>query len=176
MREERVESFYARLWESVKASCLSPLFIFPSTSDVDSLCAFKTIFHILESDSVRYSCYPVSSFQEIREYAGSDLSSSSEEPVTILLINWGCHRDLQKDLKLGPAARVFVVDSHRPIHLHNLSDQNDQVVVLYTNDDERLADWRMILRLWSWQMLAIVYIIQSWIVKKMKIVKARMRM
>ncbi|TYJ27966.1 hypothetical protein E1A91_A07G225600v1 [Gossypium mustelinum] len=139
VREERVESFYARLRESARASSLSPLLIFPSTSDVDSLCALKIIFHILESDSVRYSCYPVSSFQEIREYAASELSSSSEEPVTMLLINWGCHRDLQEDLKLGSAARVFVVDSHRPIHLHNLSDQNDQVVVLYTNDDERLA-------------------------------------
>ncbi|EOX93877.1 hypothetical protein QUC31_004332 [Theobroma cacao] len=140
VREERVESFYARLRQSVRASSLSPLLIFPSASDVDSLCALKIIFHILESDSIRYSCYPVSSFQEIRKYAASDLSSSSEEPVTILLINWGCHRDLQKDLKLGPATCVFVVDSHRPIHLHNLSDENDQVVVLYTNDDERLAD------------------------------------
>ncbi|KAG8477858.1 hypothetical protein CXB51_027437 [Gossypium anomalum] len=139
VREERVESFYARLRESVRASSFSPLLIFPSTSDVDSLCTLKIIFHILESDSVRYSCYPVSSFQQIREYVGSDLSSSSE-PVTILLINWGCHRDLQKDLKLGPGVRVFVVDSHRPIHLHNLSEQNDQVVVIYTNDDERLAD------------------------------------
>ncbi|KAE8685842.1 hypothetical protein F3Y22_tig00111088pilonHSYRG00009 [Hibiscus syriacus] len=140
VREERVESFYTRLRESARASSLSPLLIFPSTSDVDSLCALKIIFHILESDSVRYSCYPVSSFQEIREYAASELSSSSDEPVTMLLINWGCHRDLQEDLKLGSAARVFVIDSHRPIHLHNLSDQNDQVVVLYTNDDERLAD------------------------------------
>ncbi|PPS00993.1 hypothetical protein GOBAR_AA19671 [Gossypium barbadense] len=70
-REERAGSFCARL----RASSLSPLLIFPSTSDVDSLCALKIIFHILESDSVR----------------------------------------------------------HRPIHLHNL-------VVLYTNDDERLAD------------------------------------
>ncbi|MBA0640584.1 hypothetical protein Goklo_023507 [Gossypium klotzschianum] len=112
VREERVESFCARL----RASALSPLLRFPSTSDVDSLCALKIIFHILESDSVRYSCYPVSSFQEIREYAASELGSSSEEPVSMLLINWG------------------------PIHLHNLSDQNDQVVVLYTNDDERLAD------------------------------------
>ncbi|KAE8685316.1 RPM1-interacting protein 4-like [Hibiscus syriacus] len=140
VREERVESFYSRLRESAGASSLSPLLIFPSTSDVDSLCALKIIFHILESDSVRYSCYPVSSFQEIREHAASELSSSSDEPVPMLLINWGCHRDLQEDLKLGSAARVFIIDSHRPIHLHNLSDQNDQVVVLYTNDDERLAD------------------------------------
>ncbi|KAL8133820.1 hypothetical protein AgCh_009036 [Apium graveolens] len=36
--------------------------------------------------------------------------------------------------------RVFVVDSHRPIHLHNLSDLNESVVVLYTRDDEYQAD------------------------------------
>ncbi|GLT28168.1 hypothetical protein SLA2020_031190 [Shorea laevis] len=98
------------------------------------------MFHVLESDSVRYSCYPVSLFQEIHKYIGDDLSFSSNEPISILLINWGCHRDLRRDLKLGLATRVFVVDSHRPIHLHNLSDQNEQVVVLYTHDDEQQAD------------------------------------
>lgn len=140
VREQRLESFYTRLRESVSASSLSPLLIFPSTSDVDSLCALKIIFHILESDSVRYSCYPVSSFQEIHKFAGPDLSSPSSEPISILLINWGCQRDLRRLLNLGPGARVFVIDSHRPIHLHNLSEQNDSVIVLHTYDDEHQAD------------------------------------
>ena len=139
VREQRVDLFYTKLRESVTASSCSPLLIFPSTSDVDSLCALKIVFHVLESDSIRYACYPVSSFQEIHKYAGPNLCSS-DEPVSILLINWGCHRDLRKVLNLGPVARVFVVDSHRPIHLHNLSDQNDRVVVLYTQDDEHQTD------------------------------------
>ena len=139
VREQRVESFYTRLRESVSASSSSPLLVFPSTSDVDSLCALKVIFHVLESDSVRYACYPVSSFKEIHKYAGPSLCSS-DQPVSILLLNWGCQRDLRRVLNLGPAARVFVVDSHRPIHLHNLSDQNDQVVILYTQDDENQTD------------------------------------
>ncbi|XP_030935283.1 cell division control protein 45 homolog [Quercus lobata] len=139
VREQRVDLFYSKLRESVTASSYSPLLIFPSTSDVDSLCALKIVFHVLESDSIRYACYPVSSFQEIHKYAGPNLCSS-DEPISILLINWGCHRDLRKILNLGPVARVFVVDSHRPIHLHNLSDQNDRVVVLYTQDDEHQAD------------------------------------
>ncbi|XP_038703397.1 cell division control protein 45 homolog [Tripterygium wilfordii] len=140
VREEKVESFYDRLRKSATASSLSPLLIFPSTSDADSLCALKIILHVLESDSVRYSCYPVSSFQEIHKYAGPDLCSPSDKPISILLINWGCHRDLQQVLNLGPQARVFVVDSHRPIHLHNLSEQNDHVILLYTRDDEQQAD------------------------------------
>ncbi|KAJ4978884.1 hypothetical protein NE237_009664 [Protea cynaroides] len=140
VREQRVESFYNCLREAASASSSSPLLIFPSTSDVDSLCALKIIFHILESDSIKYACYPVSSFKEIHKYSGSSLCSSSSQPVSLLLINWGCHRDLRRVLELGPGARVFVVDSHRPIHLHNLSDQNDRVIVLYTQDDEHQAD------------------------------------
>ncbi|KAJ4728461.1 cell division control protein 45-like [Melia azedarach] len=140
VREQSLESFYARLRESAMTSSESPLLIFPSTSDVDSLCALKVILHVLESDSVRYACYPVSSFQEIHKYAGPNLSSSSQTPISIMLINWGSHRDLKGVLNLGPKARVFVVDSHRPIHLHNLSDGNDNVVVLYTPEDEQQAD------------------------------------
>ncbi|KAJ4828843.1 hypothetical protein Tsubulata_010503 [Turnera subulata] len=139
VREESVVSFYSRLRESALAAPHSPLLIFPSTSDVDSLCALKIIFHILETDSVRYACYPVSSFQEIHRYTGPDLSLESDQPVSILLVNWGCQRDLRRVLGLGPGARVFVVDSHRPIHLHNLSKRNESVVVLYTGGDEKLA-------------------------------------
>ncbi|PIA53307.1 hypothetical protein AQUCO_00900110v1 [Aquilegia coerulea] len=139
VREQSIESFYSQLRKAALASSSSPLLIFPSTSDVDSLCALKIIFHVLESDSVRYACYPVSSFRDIHKYAGSYLSSP-DQSVSILLINWGCHRDLCRILKLGALANVFVIDSHRPIHLHNLSDNNKRVVVLYTREDEREAD------------------------------------
>ncbi|KAG9149340.1 hypothetical protein Leryth_003310 [Lithospermum erythrorhizon] len=139
VREQSIVTFYSKLKKSTFGSS-TPLLIFPSTSDVDSLCALKIIGHVLESDSIRYACYPVSSFKEIHKYTGPSLSSSSDEPISILLINWGCQRDLRRVLDIGSSACVFVVDSHRPIHLHNLSEQNDRVVVLYTDDDERHAD------------------------------------
>ncbi|GMH02488.1 hypothetical protein Nepgr_004327 [Nepenthes gracilis] len=152
VRELSIESFYTKLLESTlresssshfdSSAAPSPLLIFPSTSDVDSLCALKIIFHVLESDSIQYACYPVSSFDEIHKYIEPHLSSSSADssPLTMLLINWGCHKDLRKLLKLEVLMRVFVVDSHRPIHLHNLSEKNSQVAVLYTLDDERQGD------------------------------------
>ncbi|XP_074268775.1 cell division control protein 45 homolog [Silene latifolia] len=146
VREQKVETFYAKLRDSAlrvtddTSIAPSPLLIFPSTSDVDSLCALKIIFHVLESDSIQYACYPVSSFNEIHKYMEDSLSISVDTPLTMLLINWGCHRDLRRLLDLSPSIRVFVVDSHRPIHLHNLSQENEEVVVLYTKDDEEQAD------------------------------------
>uniref|UniRef100_A0A803N1I7 Uncharacterized protein n=1 Tax=Chenopodium quinoa TaxID=63459 RepID=A0A803N1I7_CHEQI len=161
VREQKVEAFYSKLRNSAlqvsnyspelfdSASASSPLLIFPSTSDVDSLCALKIVFHILESDSIQYACYPVSSFEEIHKYLEPSLSLSPDTPLTLLLINWGCHRDLRKLLSLSQSIRVFVVDSHRPIHLHNLSDGNDRVVVLYTKDDEEQADLTYDFDIWQ---------------------------
>ncbi|PKA48893.1 hypothetical protein AXF42_Ash016409 [Apostasia shenzhenica] len=139
VRELRVETFYAVLRDAASASSSSPLLIFPSASDADSLCALKIIIHVLSSDSLRYSVYPVSSFNDIEKFAGLNLHNSNES-ISLLLINWGCHRDLRRLLKLRPGVRLFVIDSHRPIHLHNLSKQNDQVIILYTQDDEHQAD------------------------------------
>ncbi|THU67326.1 hypothetical protein C4D60_Mb05t23470 [Musa balbisiana] len=139
VRELRVESFYARLRDSALASSSSPLLVFPSASDADSLCALKIVTHVLSSDSIRYSVYPVSSFSDVDKFVGLNLRSSNQ-PLTLLFINWGCHRDLRRFLSLGPEVHVFIIDSHRPVHLHNLSEQNEQVVVLYTQEDEHQAD------------------------------------
>ncbi|XP_038980770.1 cell division control protein 45 homolog [Phoenix dactylifera] len=139
VRELRVESFYSRLRDAALASSSSPLLIFPSASDADSLCALKIVTHVLSSDSIRYSVYPVSSFSDIEKVGGLNLRSS-DQPISLVLINWGCHRDLRQILNLGTKARAFVIDSHRPIHLHNLSEQNHQVVVLFTQEDEHQAD------------------------------------
>ncbi|XP_039146344.1 cell division control protein 45 homolog [Dioscorea cayenensis subsp. rotundata] len=133
VRECEVGKFYARMRDAVSAATSSPLLIFPSASDADSLCALKIITHVLSSDSIRYSVYPVSSFHQI---AGSKFLSP-DQSATLLLINWGCHRDIRRLLDLvSSESRVFVVDSHRPIHLHNLSEQNDRVIVLHTPEDE----------------------------------------
>ncbi|XP_020101370.1 cell division control protein 45 homolog [Ananas comosus] len=139
VRELRLESFYSRLRDAASASSSSPLLIFPSASDADSLCALKILTHVLSSDSIRYSVYPVSSFTEIDKLISLNLRSS-DQTLSLLLLNWGCHRDLRRLLNLGSETRVFVIDSHRPIHLHNLSENNNRVVVLYTQEDEHQAD------------------------------------
>ncbi|KAK3139219.1 hypothetical protein QOZ80_5AG0379740 [Eleusine coracana subsp. coracana] len=138
VRELRVDSFYSRLRTAATATgaaCSSPLLILPSAADADSLCALRVLAHVLSADSIRFSVYPVASAAA----AASLLASfSADQPLCLLLINWGAHRDLRA--VLPPAATAFVVDSHRPIHLHNLCAANDRVVVLFTADDEHTAD------------------------------------
>ncbi|EEE51566.1 hypothetical protein OsJ_32793 [Oryza sativa Japonica Group] len=129
VRELRLDSFYARLRAAAAASAAdasSPLLILPSAADADALCALKVLTHVLSADSIRFSIYPVASAAA----AASLLASfSASHPLCLLLINWGAHRDLRA--VLPPAATAFVVDSHRPIHLHNLSAANDRVVRLF---------------------------------------------
>ncbi|WVZ88184.1 hypothetical protein U9M48_034731 [Paspalum notatum var. saurae] len=133
VRELRVDSFYARLRAAAGSS--SPLLILPSAADADSLCAVRALAHVLSADSIRFSIYPVASASSARALLAS---FSAASPLCVLLVNWGAHRDLRGVLPAG--ATAFVVDSHRPVHLHNLCARNHRVVVLFTADDERAAD------------------------------------
>ncbi|KAJ1264604.1 hypothetical protein BS78_08G012000 [Paspalum vaginatum] len=136
VRELRVDAFYARLRAAAGSS--SPLLILPSAADADSLCAVRVLAHVLSADSIRFSVYPVASASSARALLASFSSSAAAAPLCLLLVNWGAHRDLRA--LLPPAATAFVVDSHRPVHLHNLCARNDRVVVLFTADDEHTAD------------------------------------
>ncbi|CAL4989846.1 unnamed protein product [Urochloa decumbens] len=140
VRELRVDSFYARLRAAAAAAAgsSSPLLILPSAADADSLCAVRALAHVLSADSIRFSIYPVASAARARDLLASFSATSAAAPLCCVLVNWGAHRDLRG--LLPPAATAFVVDSHRPIHLHNLCAHNDRVVVLFTADDEHTAD------------------------------------
>ncbi|CAD6258559.1 unnamed protein product [Miscanthus lutarioriparius] len=140
VRELRVDTFYVRLRAAAAAagSSSSPLLILPSAADADSLCAVRALAHVLAADSVRFSVYPVASAAAARALLAS-FSASASAPLCLVLVNWGAHRDLVSAV-LPDTATAFVVDSHRPVHLHNLCARNGRVVVLFTADDDRTAD------------------------------------
>ncbi|EFJ09335.1 hypothetical protein SELMODRAFT_235830 [Selaginella moellendorffii] len=137
VRESSGAHFYRRLKSAASAASSCPLHILPSTVDADSVCALKIFRSILNADNVRHSVFPVSRMADVGSRAAA---IQAEEPVVVLLINWGGTQDLRRQLKLGPRVLVFVVDSHRPIHLNNWSDHNQQVTVLYTREEEMERD------------------------------------
>ena len=89
-------------------------------------------------DSIRYSVYLVSSFVDIHSLIGASLSNlnGDNQPIVVLLFNWGSPRDLRKSLNLRYGVQIFVIDRHRLVHLHNLSNRHSQETVLYTSKDE----------------------------------------
>ncbi|GLJ04982.1 hypothetical protein SUGI_0008320 [Cryptomeria japonica] len=140
VRETSISEFYKKLRAAARTAISHyPLHIYPSTTDADSLCALKIIISICAKDGLRYSCFPVSSFEDLIELAGKKLISQND-PLAVLLINCGSSEDLRRFFKLGPKIRMFVIDSHRPIHLHNLHKLNKNVIVLYTREDENHGD------------------------------------
>ena len=145
VRELRVDAFYARLRSTAAAaagsSSSAPVLILPSAADADSLCTVRALAHVLAADSVRFSVYPVASAAAARALLASfSASASASSPLCLVLVNWGAHWDLVRAAVLPDTATAFVVDSHRPVHLHNLCARNDRVVVLFTADDEQAAD------------------------------------
>ena len=55
------------------------------------------------------------------------LKGDNDEYRSILLINCGVTEDIRELLDLGKEVRAYVIDAHRPVHLNNLSPDNQQV-------------------------------------------------
>ena len=68
-----------------------------------------------------------------QEMLGQD---GDDEFRTVVLVNCGATEDIRGLLELKPEARAYVVDAHRPVHLNNLSDENQQVFVLWDEEGE----------------------------------------
>lgn len=99
--------------------------------DVDAVCACKILQFLLESYNLQYSVAPVAS--------ADNLWKSFEEYRTsvdsIITINFGNLINLPHLLKPAENLNFYVIDSHRPINIHNFY-KNPQVK-LYINRNEQ---------------------------------------
>merc|ERR1711903_434088 len=59
---------------------------------------------------------------------------------SVVLINCGATEDVARMLGLGPNARAFVFDSHRPMHLNNADSANRQVLMVARRGHEERAE------------------------------------
>ena len=95
-----------------------------AAADVDGLCSAKIVSNLLRRESVRYELTIVNRQSELQERLQS-LSNESESRPAVLL-NCGAPIDLSLY-----SPRIFVFDSHRPIHHNNLKAPG----VLVLDDD-----------------------------------------
>ncbi|KAE8779716.1 Cell division control 45-like protein [Hordeum vulgare] len=92
----------------------------------------KALAHVLSADSIRFSIYPVASTATLLLRVPAALSAPHQLGRA--------PRPPRHPPPPPPASTAFVVDSHRPVHLHNLAAANNRVVMLFSTDDEHTAD------------------------------------
>ena len=116
-------------------------------NSVDSLCAVKIMLSIFQAENIPYTLIPVSSEQSIsgayvkEQYVYYKDTSAKGKRFSIIFINFGGRMDInsllfsEDDDSSEELVRVFIFDSHRPVHLSNIFSSH-QIVLL---DDGTLA-------------------------------------
>ena len=117
----------------------TPILIYVSTSDVDALCACRILKSMLQSDKVPFSVFPVAGEEELRK-RGQDIPDDEQERA-IVLINCGGTEDVREIMDLKVNCRAFVLDSHRPLNLMNVSEDNKDVYVIRDDAKEGEDDF-----------------------------------
>ena len=87
------------------------LLVSPAT---DSLCAAKIITHMLRSDEIPYTLTQCNNYHQL-DY---QLEHLEESIKSVICLNCGGGRSLVD--KMPEDSKVFILDSHRPIHLQNI--------------------------------------------------------
>lgn len=99
--------------------------------DVDAICSCKILQFLLESYNLQYSVAPVASIETLCKTFEEYRSSVD----TIVTINFGNLINLKKLLKPSRQLKFFVIDSHRPIEIHNYF-KNKQIKVHLNHKNE----------------------------------------
>ncbi|RHY80330.1 hypothetical protein DYB31_010733 [Aphanomyces astaci] len=86
--------------------------------DVDSIAAVSILTSLLQAELVAYSMVPVAGYKQMAAM------TFSSEIRSIFLINCGAMIDVYSTLKLTDQ-KVYVIDSHRPLHLANVKRRLD---------------------------------------------------
>ena len=113
--------------------------VFVATDSADSVATLAILERVFSADGVQYSVVPVSGYEDLMR-AGRNAGLSRTAVRSLVLINCGGTEDVVSMLELGPHARAFVFDSHRPLHLNNVDPENTQVVCVARAGQEQRAE------------------------------------
>jgi cell division control protein 45 len=97
----------------------------------DAMCACRILCSMLRSDVVSYSVHPVISYSKVFEIGASLEGGVGEEIRSLVMLECGATVDMKKHMLpyLNPLAKVYIWDSHRPVHLANVYEEERIVTV-----------------------------------------------
>lgn len=113
--------------------------------DVDALCACEILTSLFKADFLSYTLLAVRGYDDIlriREARIRDDNGNvkASELRSVVLINCGAIVNVMELLALPPHMRCYIFDSHRPIHLANIYDQSQQIVV-FDDGSQAIEDY-----------------------------------
>uniref|UniRef100_K3X452 CDC45-like protein n=1 Tax=Globisporangium ultimum (strain ATCC 200006 / CBS 805.95 / DAOM BR144) TaxID=431595 RepID=K3X452_GLOUD len=102
--------------------------------DVDALCACEILTSLFKADFLSYSLLAVRGYDDIlriREARIRDEQGNvkQSELRSVVMINCGAIVNVMELLVLPAHMKCYIFDSHRPIHLANIYDPSQQIVV-----------------------------------------------
>ncbi|KAJ3308523.1 hypothetical protein HDV04_001178 [Boothiomyces sp. JEL0838] len=115
----QIKQFFIDVYQELKRKVGKGTVMILVHSDVDSLCALKILVELLKQDLISYQFLPISCY--------SDLKLEDSYPV-IVCLNVGIMVNLQEYLQINDSL-VYILDSHRPMNLHNLFGGNQIVII-----------------------------------------------
>lgn len=112
------------------------IYIFVS-NDADSLASLKILSTLLKSDEVQFVTIPVFSTSHITEQMRKLGDKSDSEYATyarsLVFINCGGNIDMTQQLiyQQRKEVKMYMLDSHRPYHHHNINEDLNRVFVIH---------------------------------------------
>lgn len=113
--------------------------------DVDALCACEILTSLFKTDFLSYTLLAVRGYDDIlriREARIRDEQGNvkASELRSVVMINCGAIVNVMDLLALPPQMKCYIFDSHRPIHLANIYDPSQQIVV-FDDGSQALDDY-----------------------------------
>ncbi|KAI8089535.1 DNA replication pre-initiation complex subunit Cdc45 [Halteromyces radiatus] len=124
---------YNEAYERIKRDSLDGNCIIFVAPDVDAICCCKILQSLLKRDIIQHKIVPVSGYQDLQK-ANDDLVAKDEQLRTIIMINCGGLVELSEILKVNDLVTIYILDSHRPLHLDNIVGHNN--ICVFDDDDE----------------------------------------
>ena len=112
-------------------------------ANVDSVCACHILTHMLHLDHLPFDITPVRAYDAmfaslLSSFDFTATTHTRSVPAVYILLNCGGTVDLERycELQRHPHVQLFVLDANRPLHMHNMADDNVQVVTVHVQGDE----------------------------------------
>ncbi|KAI8841076.1 CDC45 family [Chytriomyces cf. hyalinus JEL632] len=137
-QSSRLASVYTRIKTDAAALPNANTVFIIASPDPDSLCACKMLSSLLKSDCIMHQIIPVSGYDHLAKTNRMKIENN-EDLRSIIMLNCGGVIDIASTISIPDRATVYLIDSHRPLHLGSIY-LYEQVNVLDDGEIEEMKD------------------------------------